>query len=172
VHRATCRRRGLRRGSGRVALAGALVALLLGAWKTRNGGTVAAPLGAARRPLLLREALLVAALLLGVSIAVGWLRSRFGTQGLLAGGALAALADAHAPIAAAFGLHAQGAIEARDAMLAVLVAAGVNSASRSIVAFASGGAAYGTRVAASLAGAWAAAALGLWAGGRLPTLGT
>jgi uncharacterized membrane protein (DUF4010 family) len=155
-----------------MALAGALVALLVGAWNTRNGDSVAAPPGAARRPLRLREALLVAALLLGVSIVVGWLRSRFGAQGLLGGSALAALADAHAPIAAAFGLHAQGAIGTRDALLAALVAAGVNSASRSIVAFASGGAAYGTRVAASLAGSWATAALGLWAGGQLPTLGT
>jgi uncharacterized membrane protein (DUF4010 family) len=119
----------------------------------------------------LREALFVAALLLGVSVAVGWLRSRFGTQGLLVGSALAALADAHAPIAAALGLHAQGTIETRDALMAVLVAAGVNSASRSVVAFASGSAGYGTRVAATLSGSWAAAALGLWAGNRLPTLG-
>jgi uncharacterized membrane protein (DUF4010 family) len=154
-----------------MALAGALVALLVGAWNTRNGDTVAAPPSTPRRPLRLREALLVAALLLGVSIAVGWLRGRFGTQGLLAGSALAALADAHAPIAAAFGLHAQGAIATHDALLAVLVAAGVNSASRSVVAFASGGAAYGARVGTALATSWAAAALGLWAIARWPTLG-
>jgi uncharacterized membrane protein (DUF4010 family) len=154
-----------------MALAGALVALLVGAWNTRDSDTVAAPPSAPRRPLRLREALLVAALLLGVSIAVGWLRSRFGTQGLIAGTALAALADAHAPIAAAFDLHAQGAIGMRDALLAVLVAAGVNSASRSVVAVASGGAAYGARVGTALAASWAAAALGLWASARLPTLG-
>lgn len=156
-----------------MALAGALAALLAGAWNTqaRNGEAAVAQASDARRPLRLREALLVAALLLGVSIAVGWLRSRFGTQGLMAGSAFAALADAHAPIAAALGLHAQGAIETRDALMAVLVAAGVNSASRSVVAFVSGGAVYGTRVAAALAGSWAAAALGLWAGNRLPTLG-
>jgi uncharacterized membrane protein (DUF4010 family) len=155
-----------------MALAGALVALAAGAWATRNGEVaLSARALEQRRPLRLREALLVAALLLGVSIAVGCLRNRFGTQGLLAGSALAALADAHAPIATAFGLHAQGAIEARDAMLALLLAAGVNSASRSIVAFASGGAAYGARVGAALATSWAAAALGLWASARLPTLG-
>jgi uncharacterized membrane protein (DUF4010 family) len=156
-----------------MALAGALAALLCSAWTTRvrDGAAAAAQAVDPRRPLRLREALLVAALLLGVSVAVGWLRSRFGTQGLLAGSALAALADAHAPIAAALGLHAQGAIETRDALMAVLVAAGVNSTSRSVVAFASGGAAYGTRVAATLAISWVAAALGLCAGNRLPTLG-
>ncbi len=154
-----------------MALAGALVALLAGAWNTRNGETVPAPPSAQRRPLRLREALLVAALLLGVSTAVGWLRSRFGMQGLLAGSALAALADAHAPIAAAFGLHAQGAVVADEALMAALVAAGVNSASRSVVAFAAGGATYGARISATLAASWLAAALGLWAGTRFMTLG-
>jgi uncharacterized membrane protein (DUF4010 family) len=154
-----------------MALAGALVALSMGAWNTRHGNSVAAPPSAPCRPLRLREALLVAALLLGVSITVGWLRSRFGMQGLFAGSAVAALADAHAPIATAFGLHAQGAIETRDALMAVLVAAGVNSASRSVVALASGGAAYGARVGAALASSWAAAALGLWVSARLLTLG-
>ncbi len=119
----------------------------------------------------MREALLVAALLLGVSMAVGWLSGRFGTQGLFAGSALAALADAHAPIAAAFGLQAQGAIDARDALTAVLVAAGVNSASRSGVAVATGGAAYGARVGAALGASWSAGALGLWVSLRLMTLG-
>jgi uncharacterized membrane protein (DUF4010 family) len=154
-----------------MALAGALVALLAGAWTARDGDTVPAPPSAPRRPLRLREALIVAALLLGVSIAVGWLRSRFGTQGLLAGSALAALADAHAPIAAAFGLHAQAVVVADEALLAALVAAGVNSASRSVVAFAAGGAAYGARIGATLAASWLAAALGLWAGTRFMTLG-
>jgi uncharacterized membrane protein (DUF4010 family) len=156
-----------------LALAGALVALAAGAWNVRapDGESVAASAGDPRRPLRLREALLIAALLLGVSVIVGWLSSRYGTQGLLAGSALVALADAHAPIAAAFGLHAQGAVVAREALLAVLVAAGVNSASRSVVAFATGGAAYGARVGAALAASWIAAAVGLWASTRFMTLG-
>ena len=156
-----------------MALAGALMAVLAGAWtlRARDGDAAAAPPSDPRRPLRLREALLVAALLLGVSMAVGWLRSRFGTQGLLAGSALAALADAHAPIAAAFGLQGQGAIDARDALTAVLVAAGVNSASRGVVAVATGGAAYGARVGAALGASWSAGALGLWVSLRLMTLG-
>jgi uncharacterized membrane protein (DUF4010 family) len=156
-----------------MALGGALVAVLAGAWiaGVDDGAPVAASPGDTRRPLRLREALLVAALLLGVSVVVGWLRSRYGTQGLFAGSALAALADAHAPIAAAFGLHAQGSVVARAALTAVLVAVGVNSVSRSVVAFAAGGAAYGMRVGAALAASWFAAALGLWASMRFVTLG-
>ncbi len=156
-----------------MALGGALVAVLAGAWTARgdDGAPVAARPGDARRPLRLREALLVAALLLGVSIVVGWLRSRYGTQGLLAGSALAALADAHAPIAAAFGLHAQGMVVARAALTAVLVAVGVNSVSRGVVAFATGGAAYGARVGAALTASWIAAALGLWFSMRFVTIG-
>lgn len=160
-------------GLAPMALGGALVAVLAGAWTARrdDGGSVATKPGDARRPLRLREALLVAALLLGVSVVVGWLRGRYGTQGLFAGSALAALADAHAPIAAAFGLHAQGSIVARAALTAVIVAVGVNSVSRSVVAFATGGAAYGTRVAAALCASWIAAACGLWVSLRFMALG-
>jgi uncharacterized membrane protein (DUF4010 family) len=156
-----------------MAAAGALVALLAGLWNTRprDGDAVVAASSPGGRPLRLREALLVATLLLAVSMAVGWLRSRFGTQGLLAGSALAALADAHSPIAAAFGLHAQGTIDAREALCAVLVAAGVNSASRCVVAFATGRTAYGARVSAALAASWSAGALALWASARTMTLG-
>lgn len=156
-----------------MALAGALAAVLAGAWsvRARGGDAAAASLDDSRRPLRLREAILAAALLLSVSMVVGWLSNRFGTQGLLAGSALAALADAHAPIAAAFGLQAQGVIDARDALMAALVAAGVNSASRSAVAVATGGVAYGTRVGAALGASWGAGALGLWVSLQLMTLG-
>jgi uncharacterized membrane protein (DUF4010 family) len=155
-----------------IALSGALAAGIAGAWqlRRRDSGPTTAPTTKAQRPLRLREALLVAALLLGVSIAVGWLRSRYGAAGLLAGIALAALADAHAPIAAAFGLQAQGVIDAREALTALLVAVGVNSASRAVIACVAGGARYGMRVAAALAASWGAAWLALLALGRLPTL--
>jgi uncharacterized membrane protein (DUF4010 family) len=156
-----------------LALAGATMAAAAGAWSARapDDHGVAAQRDLRRRPLRLREALLVAALLLTVSALVGWLRSRYGTQGLLAGTALAALADAHAPIAAAFGMHAQGMAVPRDALAAVLVAVAVNSASRALVAFAAGGAAYGARLSAALVASWVAAALGLLAGARFMTLG-
>jgi uncharacterized membrane protein (DUF4010 family) len=124
-----------------------------------------------RRPLRLREALLVTTLLLAVSAGVSWLQARFGAEGLLAGAALAALADAHAPIAAAFGLHASGTIGVSSALHVVLVAVGVNTASRCVVAMASGGVRYGARVATGLVvstGAAAATLLLLPAAATLP----
>jgi uncharacterized membrane protein (DUF4010 family) len=135
-----------------VALAGVVPALLLGAWSLRQRDGDAEPPRAAAmaRPLRLREAVGVAALLLGVSVLVNWLRTQFGVQGLLGGTAVAALVDAHAPIAAAFGLHAQSSLDTATALQALLVAIGVNSASRSVVALVSGGRAYGLRVAGAL----------------------
>jgi uncharacterized membrane protein (DUF4010 family) len=150
-----------------------VVATLAGLWSLRggDGAGTSARLPDTARPLRLREALLVAAVLLLVSVVVSWLRARYGTNGLLAGTALAALADAHAPIAAAFNLHAQGVVAAPQALLAVLLAAGVNSATRLAVAFATGGAGYGVLVGIALVASWAAAALALWGTGRFMTLG-
>jgi uncharacterized membrane protein (DUF4010 family) len=156
-----------------VCAAGALSAALAGAWSLRHPEPEATALPSAevRRPLRLREALLVAALLLGVSIAVGALQSRFGTGGLLAGTALAALADAHAPLAAAFGLHGSGRVDAAAVLQVLLLALAVNTASRCGLAFVVGGAGFGARVALSLlASVAAAAALALLLTPRLATL--
>jgi uncharacterized membrane protein (DUF4010 family) len=138
------------------AAGAAAIALSAAGTRSRDSGAAAGISLDGRRPLRLREAMLVAVLLLVVSAAVSWLRARFGTEGLLAGAALAALADAHSPIAAAFGLHAAGTIEARDALHVLLVAIGVNTASRSVVALMAGGARFGLRVAAGL---WASTTL-------------
>lgn len=155
-----------------MALAGAGVASLAGAWSSmaRDSDPLAAAPSKPQRPLRLREALLVAAVLLGVSIAVAWLRNRYGTQGLLTGSAVAALADAHAPIAAALGLYGQGTVDAREALTTVLVAIGANSASRSVASFVTGGSSYGVRVSSTLTASWLAAALALWASTQFLTL--
>jgi uncharacterized membrane protein (DUF4010 family) len=144
-----------------VALAGALGALLIGAWGShgaRSDSSITLAASAAR-PLRLREAFAVAALLLAVSVVVGGLQAHFGRHGLLVGSALAALADAHAPIATAFGLHAQGVIDAAPATQILVLAVGVNSASRCVVAVVAGGLGYGARVAAALLTSALAAAL-------------
>lgn len=156
-----------------VVLAGAAGALLVGAWGLRrhDGDATSAPIAPHDRPLRLREAMGVTVLLLGVSVLVNWLRASFGVQGLLAGTAVAALVDAHAPVAAAFGLHAQATLDADTALTALLVAVGVNSTSRSIVAFASGGLAYGLRVVAALLISASAALAALLLSARFTTLG-
>jgi uncharacterized membrane protein (DUF4010 family) len=110
-----------------------------------------------RGPLRLREAALVAVALTLVALAVGWAQQTFGTAGRLVGTALAALADAHAAVAAQAALHAAGRIDARAAADAALLALAVNSASRAVVAFVAGGARYGAIVAGVLAAGIAAA---------------
>ncbi|HET9823032.1 MAG TPA: DUF4010 domain-containing protein [Burkholderiaceae bacterium] len=142
------------------AATGAVVCVAAGLWWGRDHGAIAdAPPTQPQRPLRVREALWVAALLLGVSVAITALQSQFGARGLLAGTALAALADAHSPIAAAFGLHAGGTLTSTRAAQALLLAIGVNTVSRSVVALAAGGAAYGARVASALFASTAAATL-------------
>jgi uncharacterized membrane protein (DUF4010 family) len=146
------------------AAAGLAVTLAASAWAWRSA-VAAAPASAApesaatRRPLRLLEAGIVAALLLLVSAAVAWAQGQFGNAGLWAGTALAALADAHAPIAAAFALHQAGTLVAGDTLRAALLAVSVNTASRCVVGALSGGPRYAWRVArvllVSAAAAWA-----------------
>ena len=116
-------------------------------------------------PLRLREALLVAALLAGVTLLVGWAQRHLGAAGLLAGTALAALADAHAPVAALATLHAAGRLDDATLRLGLLLAVSANALTRSVTAVVAGGAGFGTRVALSLAASSgsAAAVTLLWA---------
>lgn len=90
-------------------------------------------------PLRLREALLLALMLSGVTAAVSWARQHFGASGLYGAVALAALADVHAPIASLAGLQAGGSIEPRQVLLGLLLAFGCNSLTRCVAAVAAGG---------------------------------
>lgn len=146
-----------------VALAGAATALgsaALAWW--RAAAATAAP-ASEHGPLRLREALAVAALLGAVAVAVAWAQREFGQAGLMGGTALAALADAHAPVAALAALFTQGEVNAAALRLGVLVAVSANAGTRTLTAFVAGGRAYGAALALSLlastAAAWAAAAV-------------
>lgn len=130
-------------------------------WAARR--TPAPPAPAQRTPrtsaLRVREAVIVALLLTGVTLGVGWAERRFGDSGALTGAALAALADAHAPIASLAALHAAGSVTTTTWLLGVLTAISANSATRAAVAQASGGARFAAAVTAALAlqlgAAWA-----------------
>jgi uncharacterized membrane protein (DUF4010 family) len=154
-----------------VAASGAAAAGLLGWLRLAGGarpdpGTAAS--GAAREstprsapssgPLRLREALLVVSLLGAVSVLVGWAQQRFGDAGLLAGTALAALADAHAPVVALGGLSAAGQLSSAEVPTGVLVAVAANAVTRGATAFVAGGRRYGSVVAGALLLSTAAAA--------------
>ncbi|HWH74183.1 MAG TPA: DUF4010 domain-containing protein [Methylibium sp.] len=136
------------------ALAGALgaaAAAALALRRARPAGGHADSATAARSALRPREALTVALLLAGAAVLVAAAQRRWGELGLELGVALAALADAHAPVASLGALRAAGSVD--DALLCrgVLLAIGVNSLSRCGVAWVAGGAGYAARVAAGLA---------------------
>jgi uncharacterized membrane protein (DUF4010 family) len=123
---------------------------------------VAAPADAtpatSRSALRPREAVAVAATLGLVALGVGQAQAHFGDAGRSVGVALAALADAHAPVAALAALHAGAELGDAALLQGALIAVGANSLSRSVVAWLAGGRAYAGRVALALAAGWAAAA--------------
>lgn len=150
------------------ALCGAATTLAVAmAWmaggRARGVVPASAPLLAERGALRLREALLIALLLAGVALLVGQAQQRFGTSGVLVSASLAALADAHSPIASLLSLFAASTIDTPTLLRGALLAVGTNTLTRLVTAAVSGGRAYAWRVgsalAAGLAAAVAAAAL-------------
>jgi len=137
-----------------VAGAGAVVALGTALLQWRS----AAPAPAEPRrgalapsgPLRLREALIVTALLAAVSVGVSWALRQYGGAGLLIGTGLAALADAHSPVATLATLQAAGQVDSRLLVQGTLLAVAANALTRSGTAALAGGGAYARRVALSL----------------------
>ena len=137
-----------------VAGAGAVVALATALLQWRS----AAPAPAEPRrgalapsgPLRLREALIVTALLAAVSVGVSWALRQYGGAGLLIGTGLAALADAHSPVATLATLQAAGQVDSRTLVHGTLLAVAANALTRSGTAALAGGGAYARRVALSL----------------------
>jgi len=143
-----------------VAGAGLAEALASGVWRARSGGPAGA--NAPHRPgpqgaLRLREVATVALLLTGVSLAVSWAQRVFGDAGLLAGVALAALADAQSALPALGALHASGQASTATVLLCVLVAISTNALTGTVTAFVTGDAGFGQRLALSLTASTGAA---------------
>lgn len=144
------------------ALAGAAVALASAALAWWRAGAATAAPASEHGPLRLREALLVAALLGAVTVAVSWAQREFGQVCLMAGTALAALADAHAPVAALAALFTQGQVDAAALQWGVLVAVSANAGTRTLTAFVAGGRGFGARIGLSLAASTGAALALAW----------
>lgn len=134
-----------------LAMVGAAVPCLigLGLWRRPAAGEqVHAHLDG---PVLrLKEALQVSALLLVGAMLVQWAHS-WSDAGLLIGVSLAAIADAHAPVAALWAMRAAGGLSAEDLLHGTLVAISVNACTRTIAAWAAGGARYASGIGAALA---------------------
>lgn len=146
-------------------LAALAVAAAAGLWRARGAARdAAAQAPPPRGPLRVREALVVAALLAAVTTLAGLAQQRFGATGVLLGVALAAVADAHAAVAALASLHAGGQLQSEAAARGVLLAVSANATSRAAVAWVAGGRGFGARLtlvlAASSATAWGVQALG------------
>lgn len=173
------------------AMAGALACAAAGAWLVLRPGTAlppavaaaaanakldaaadaaaadaAAAAAAAERPgrsaLRPRVALAVAPTLAAVAVATGLLQRRFGDTGLGIGVVLAALADAHAPIASLAALHAAGTLATPTMVAGTLLAVSANTLTRCVVATVAGGRGYALRVAAPLLGSLALACGSAW----------
>lgn len=140
---------------------GVAVPLVLGVALWRRGG-VGTPLDGPNEVLRIREAALVAGLLMGGAVLVNLARQH-GMAGLMLGTGVAAIADAHAPMASLMSLFGAGHLSAPNLRMGVLVALSVNGVTRSAAAFVAGGARFGWGVmlalAANLVVAWAYA---LW----------
>ncbi len=140
---------------------GVAVPLSLGVllWRRGEGGQ---SLGETHEVLRIREAALVTGLLMGGAVLVNLARQH-GLAGLMLGTGVAAIADAHAPMASLMSLFGAGHLSAPNLRMGVLVAISVNGVTRSAVAFVAGGPRFGWGVmlalAANMAVAWAYA---LW----------
>lgn len=142
---------------------GAFVALVFAGFallrQTKSGDATVGP----GQPFNIPHALGFATLLTTVTIAVSFAQAHWGTKIAALGSALAGLADAHAAAGSALSMVAGGQIDARAVVFLVLLGLSTNTLSRSVIAFTSGGTAYGWRVSSGLCGAtlgaWVAACL-------------
>ncbi|OUL98379.1 MgtC/SapB family protein [Variovorax sp. JS1663] len=118
--------------------------------RARGGSGDAEPPASSHSALRPREALAVAALLAVVALVVSHAQDRFGEAGLLISVALAALADAHSPIASMASLHAAGNLTPERFVRGALIAVSVNTLTRCTVAAIAGGPRYALRVGGAL----------------------
>lgn len=141
-----------------LALIGAAVPCVIGLalWRRQASGEVGRP-GSSGPVLRLKEALQVSGLLLVGALLVQWAHA-WSDAGLLIGVAIAAIADAHAPVAALWGMRDGGGLSANELLHGTLVAISVNAGTRAAAAWAAGGARYamgiGFALGLSLAVVW------------------
>lgn len=139
-----------------VPLAAAALVLLLAALAGLRSGNRTACAPSALTPHEERavkpvQAVLLALMIGGVLLLSAWLRGLFGASGVVVAAALVALAELHAAAASLGQLVAAGDLDAVTTDHAVIAILGSSALAKSTLAFASGGRAYGLRVAAGLA---------------------
>lgn len=129
---------------------GVALPLTLGALLWQHQGGEVVPASGQRNVLRLREAVMVALLLVGAALVVSYAQKQ-GVGGLLLGTGVAAIADAQAPMASLLAMYGAGTLPAEHLLMGLMVALSVNSTTRGTVACVSGGWRFGVVVAAALA---------------------
>lgn len=145
------------------SLGAAVLALLLVStclqWLSHRSDLVVAQ--SSGRAFKLSQALLIAALIAGVSLLAAWLGERFGSAGVLVTTMLVALAEVHAAAAGVAQLQLSGTVPLDVACWGILGVLSASSLAKIVLAFASGGMRYGLQVATGLIAMSCAAWLGL-----------
>ncbi|MCL1635967.1 DUF4010 domain-containing protein [Luteimonas sp. SX5] len=131
-----------------------------GLWHTPAGD--AQRKEAQTRAFKLSHALSFALAVAGLLLLTAWLREWIGDRGALLAAAIAAMAELQAAAVAVGQLAGAKALTLPEARWGIVALLATSSAAKSVLAFLSGGAAYGLRVAAGLLAMTAAAASVAW----------
>jgi uncharacterized membrane protein (DUF4010 family) len=110
------------------------------------------------RAFRLSQALLLGALIAMLLLASAWLHSRFGGTGALVAAAVVAMAEVHAAAASLAQLAQGGDLGLAEARTGIVVVIATSALVKAVLAFTSGGSAYGFRVSSGLGAAALAAA--------------
>ena len=132
-----------------LVVVGASVPLMVGAvlWRQQTSASAGdAPRGQMLRP---REAVIVALLLVGGAVLVHHAQV-YGISGVFMGTGLAAVVDAHAPVASLLSLFEGGRLSADNLLIGLMVALSVNGTTRAIAALVTGGPRFAMGVGGSL----------------------
>ena len=113
------------------------------------------------RAFKISQALLIAALIAGVSLLAAWLGEMFGSAGVLVTTMLVALAEVHAAAAGVAQLQVSGTVPLHVANYGILGVLSASALAKTVLAFASGGKRYGLLVGLGLIAMTSAAWLGL-----------
>lgn len=144
-------------------LAALLVLGLNAAFGLRSaGGQVSVSDDANTKAFKLSHAVLIAAIIAGVSLIAAWLRHTFGDTVAIAAAMLAALTELQAAAVSIAQMNTSGSMPAAYAQWGVIGVLASSAAAKSVLGFVSGGLRYGLRVAVALIGMALAAAAVHW----------
>jgi uncharacterized membrane protein (DUF4010 family) len=109
-----------------------------------------------------KASLAFAAILTSILLLSAGMNASFGSAGLWLGAAVAGLADAHATAASTASLVASGTVAVEQGIVPIFIGLTTNTLSKAVVAFKSGGSAYGMQIMPGLVAMMAAAWFGVW----------